>query len=171
MSAKKLLLIHFKTLKYLPACVNTLHLTSSLRRLSLLFDLVCAINVHNNNKSLKFTQICRLHKSSLCTFIPLILGIYSRTKTSTFLTFTNVTPGVFYSWIPIDIWQQTQAEALCVVWWISVAIHNNAWRRRMKYFPNTIVQFIIGNRTPVLWLLICNWLNIYENKSYETQSN
>lgn len=80
------------------------------------------------------------------------------------LTFTNMAPCVFNGRVSIDIWQQTETEPFSVIRRIGVTVDDDAGSRRVKYLADAIVQFIICNRTPIFWLLICDWLNVYKTE-------
>lgn len=82
-------------------------------------------------------------------------------------TFANMPPSIFNSRIPVNIWQEPQAKPVLVIGGISEAIHQQTCGRGMKCLSNTIIEFIIDNRAPVLWLFISNCLNICNRRKTE----
>ena len=100
----------------------------------------------------------------ICTYTNYRKNARWRKQTKTiikFPTLSNVSSSVFNSWIPIHIWQQTKAKAICIIWWIRKPININTWPRCTKHFSNTIIQLIVHYRTPILWLLVGYWLSIW----------
>lgn len=81
------------------------------------------------------------------------------------LTLSYVSSGIFYSWIPVHIREQSKAEPVPVVWRICKAIYKDTSRRSLKCLPNSIIEFIVCYWTPVLWFLIANWSEVWKERT------
>lgn len=80
-------------------------------------------------------------------------------------TFSNMSAGVLNCWIAVDIWQQSEAEAVFIVRRVSETIHKNTSWRGVVGFSYPIVQFIVDNGAPMAWLLILHWLHIWKQNT------
>lgn len=87
------------------------------------------------------------------------------------LTFANMPPSVLNGGVAVNIREQPQAKPVLIVWRVSEAIHQDAGGRSMERLPNTIIQLIVDNGAPMLWLFIGNSLNICKATTEMLQSN
>ena len=81
------------------------------------------------------------------------------------ITFSNMSPSVFNCWITINVWQQPQAESTFVIWRVCESIYKHASGGGLERLPNSVVQFIVRNRAPVLWFLVANWSKVCKKKN------
>ena len=79
---------------------------------------------------------------------------------SAVLTFTNVPTCVLNGWVAVDVRQKPKAESVSIVWRVAESICDNGVVGSMECLTNTIVQLIVDNGTPILWLLISDRLKI-----------
>lgn len=86
-------------------------------------------------------------------------------------TFANVSPRILNGGIAVNVGEQPQAKPVFVVWRISEAIHQDAGGRSVECLPNAIIQLVIDNGAPVLWLFVSDCLNICKATTQVLQSS
>ena len=75
-------------------------------------------------------------------------------------TFSNMSSGVFYCGVQVNVGEQPKAEAVLIVGRISETIHQHTCGGGVERFAHAVVELVVHNRAPVLWFLITNSLNI-----------
>jgi len=78
-------------------------------------------------------------------------------------TFSDVSSGVLNGWIAVNVWEESQTETIVIIGRICEAIDNYGVCLCVKYFTHSWVQLIVGNRAPVLRLLVCNLLHVWRH--------
>ena len=69
-------------------------------------------------------------------------------------SFSNVTTNILNGRVTVHIGQKSKAESICIHTRICVPIHHDMGACGMECFPYPLVQFIVGDRAPVWWLLV-----------------
>lgn len=69
-------------------------------------------------------------------------------------TFAYVPACVFDGGVAVDVGQQAEAETVFVVGRVREAVHQHTAGRRVKRLTHPVVELVVGDGTPVLWLLV-----------------
>ena len=72
------------------------------------------------------------------------------------VTFADVPPRVLDGGVAVDVGQQAQTEAVLVVGRVGESVHQDTAGRSVERLSNTAVQLIVGDRAPVLRLLVAH---------------
>jgi hypothetical protein len=108
-------------------------------------------------KSVMIVAVPTLHKDATVTEA---FGIYLPSNVIKMNSFSNMSPGVFDSGIPVNVGKQPKAETVLIVGRVSETIHQHACGGGMECLTHAIVELIVDNRAPVFWFLISDCLNI-----------
>lgn len=76
-------------------------------------------------------------------------------------TFPNVSSGVLDGGVSVHVGEEAEGEAVRTGAWLSVAINDDLGVRGMEHLPHTVVQLVIGNGAPVLWLVVMHLGHIW----------
>lgn len=71
-------------------------------------------------------------------------------------TFAYVSAGVLDGGVAVDVGQQTQAEAVLVVRRVCETVHQDAARGRVERLTDPVVELVVRDGTPVLWLFVAH---------------
>lgn len=80
-------------------------------------------------------------------------------------TLSYVSPGVFYCWVSVYIRKKSETESVPVIWRVCESIYKYASGGGLERFPNSVVEFIVGNWAPMLRLLVANWPEVWKEKN------
>lgn len=108
-------------------------------------------------KSMVVIAVPTLHEDAAVTQA---FGIHLSSNVIKVNSFSDMSPGVFNSRIPVNIGEQPKAEAVLVVGRIGETVHQHTCGGCMERFTHTVVELIVDNRAPVFWFFISNCLNI-----------
>lgn len=76
---------------------------------------------------------------------------------------TYVPPGHLHSGVPVNVWQQAQAETLRV-WWVCESVHCQRGLRGVERLPHALVELVVGYRAPKGRLWVSHRLQVYSTR-------
>ena len=79
-------------------------------------------------------------------------------------TFPNVSSGVFNGGVSVHVGEEAEGEAVCTGAWLRVAVNDDLGVRGMEHLPHAVVQLIVGDGAPVLWLVVMHLGHIWADK-------
>lgn len=98
-----------------------------------------------------------LHKDAA---VAQALGIHFSSNVVQVDAFSDMSPGVFYCGVPVNVGEQPEAEAVLIVGRIGETVHQHTCGGGVERFAHAVVELIVHNRAPVFWFLIGNGLNV-----------
>lgn len=95
-------------------------------------------------------------------FSPCFSSEEQKNKLHISFTLSYMSPGIFYCWVSVYIRKKSKTESVPVIWRVCESIYKYTSGGSLEHLTNSVVQFIVGNWAPVLWLLVANWPKVWK---------